>query len=121
MDLSALSEVLAYAGTLAKEIGKGGGGSTEEPTVCMALVPVALQLRAAGPELHEVQAVHQKAAGPIQVADVIVKSLDSLQAERSGGGRTEDHEVGMSPLREMTERPRRGVVRDGVNDSARRE
>ena len=42
MDLSALSDVLAYAGTLAKEIGKGGGGSTEEPTVCMSLLPVAL-------------------------------------------------------------------------------
>jgi hypothetical protein len=27
---------------LAKEIGKGGGGSTEEPTVCMSLLPVAL-------------------------------------------------------------------------------
>ena len=42
MDLSALSDVLATAGTLAKEIGKGGGGSTEEPTVCMSLLPVAL-------------------------------------------------------------------------------
>jgi hypothetical protein len=27
---------------LAKEVGKGGGGSTEEPTVCMSLLPVAL-------------------------------------------------------------------------------
>jgi hypothetical protein len=42
MDLSALSDVLANAGVLAKEIGKGGGGSTEEPTVCIALLPVAL-------------------------------------------------------------------------------
>jgi hypothetical protein len=42
MDLSALSDVLAFVGTLAKEIGKGGGGSTEEPSVCMSLVPVAL-------------------------------------------------------------------------------
>ena len=42
MDLSALSDVLATAGTLAKEIGKGGGGSTEEPTVCMSLLPVVL-------------------------------------------------------------------------------
>jgi hypothetical protein len=42
MDLSALSDLLAYTGTLAKEIGKGGGGSTEEPTVCMSLVPVGL-------------------------------------------------------------------------------
>ena len=42
MDLSALSDVLANAGVLVKEIGKGGGGSTEEPTVCIALLPVAL-------------------------------------------------------------------------------
>ncbi|MBV9328479.1 MAG: hypothetical protein JO352_32595 [Chloroflexi bacterium] len=42
MDLSALSDLLANAGALAKEIGKGGGGSTEEPTVCMSLLPVAL-------------------------------------------------------------------------------
>ena len=42
MDLSALPDVLASAWTLAKEIGKGGGGSTEEPTVCISLLPVAL-------------------------------------------------------------------------------
>jgi hypothetical protein len=42
MDLSAISDILANAGTLAKEIGKGGGGSTEEPAVCMSLLPVAL-------------------------------------------------------------------------------
>lgn len=42
MDLSGLSDVLANVGTLAKEVGKGGGGSTEEPTVCMSLLPVAL-------------------------------------------------------------------------------
>jgi hypothetical protein len=42
MDLSALPDVLAGAWTLAKDIGKGGGGSTEEPTVCMSLLPVAL-------------------------------------------------------------------------------
>ena len=42
MDLSALPDVVAGAWTLAKEIGKGGGGSTEEPTVCMSLLPVAL-------------------------------------------------------------------------------
>jgi hypothetical protein len=45
MDLSALpvfGDALASAWTLAKEIGKGGGGSTEEPTVCMALLPIAL-------------------------------------------------------------------------------
>ncbi len=39
MDLSAL---LANVEILAKEIGKGGGGSTEEPTVCMSLLPIAL-------------------------------------------------------------------------------
>jgi len=42
MDLSALSGLLANVGILAKEIGKGGGGSTEEPQVCMSLLPVAL-------------------------------------------------------------------------------
>jgi hypothetical protein len=46
MDLSALpvsfGDVWASAWTLAKEIGKGGGGSTEEPTVCFALLPVAV-------------------------------------------------------------------------------
>lgn len=42
MDLSALSDLFATAGTLAKEVGKGGGGSTEEPTVCMSLLPFAL-------------------------------------------------------------------------------
>ena len=42
MDLSAISDLLANAGILAKEIGKGGGGSTEEPAVCMSLLPVAL-------------------------------------------------------------------------------
>jgi hypothetical protein len=39
MDLSAL---LANVEILAKEIGKGGGGSTEEPTVCFSLLPVGL-------------------------------------------------------------------------------
>lgn len=42
MDLSVLSDLLANAAILAKEVGKGGGGSTEEPTVCMSLLPVAL-------------------------------------------------------------------------------
>jgi hypothetical protein len=42
MDLSALAQGIGGAWTLAKEIGKGGGGSTDEPTVCMSLMPVAL-------------------------------------------------------------------------------
>jgi len=42
MDLSGLPDLLASVWTLAKEIGKGGGGSTEEPTVCISLLPVAL-------------------------------------------------------------------------------
>ena len=42
MDPSALSDLLATVTIFAKEIGKGGGGSTEEPTVCMSLLPVAL-------------------------------------------------------------------------------
>ena len=40
--MTAIPHLLAGLGTLAKEIGKGGGGSTEEPTVCMSLLPVAL-------------------------------------------------------------------------------
>ena len=40
--MSALPHLLAGLGTLAKEIGKGGGGSTEEPTVCISLLPVAV-------------------------------------------------------------------------------
>jgi hypothetical protein len=42
MDVSAVSVLLNNVGILAKEIGKGGGGSTEEPSVCMSLLPVAL-------------------------------------------------------------------------------
>lgn len=42
MDLSALVASVASVEVLAREIGKGGGGSTEEPTVCMSLLPVAL-------------------------------------------------------------------------------
>jgi hypothetical protein len=42
MDVSAVSALLSNVGILAKEIGKGGGGSTEEPSVCMTLLPVAL-------------------------------------------------------------------------------
>jgi hypothetical protein len=39
-----LPDLLGGALTLAKEIGKGGGGSEEEPTVCMTLLPFALGL-----------------------------------------------------------------------------
>jgi hypothetical protein len=42
MDLSVLPHVLAGVGQLAKEIGKGGGGSTEEPTVCISLLPIGV-------------------------------------------------------------------------------
>jgi len=35
-------DLLAAVQILAKEIGKGGGGSTEDPTVCMALLPIGL-------------------------------------------------------------------------------
>ena len=38
MDLASALDVLA------KEIGKGGGGSTEEPTVCFALLPIGIGL-----------------------------------------------------------------------------
>jgi hypothetical protein len=48
MDLSGLPEFIGNAWTLAKEIGKGGGGSTEEPTVCFVLLPVGLGVLAIG-------------------------------------------------------------------------
>ena len=48
MDTAALGEVLANAWTLAKEIGKGGGGSTEEPTVCFVLLPIGAGVLAMG-------------------------------------------------------------------------
>lgn len=38
----AFGGLIGGALTLAKELGKGGGGSTEEPTVCMALLPFGL-------------------------------------------------------------------------------
>jgi hypothetical protein len=41
MDLAGLADLL-------KEIGKGGGGSTEEPTVCFVLVPIGLGVLAIG-------------------------------------------------------------------------
>jgi hypothetical protein len=43
MDLAAVVDnVIGGALTLARDVGKGGGGSTEEPTVCMALLPFAI-------------------------------------------------------------------------------
>jgi len=49
MDLAGLlPDVLASVNTLAKEIGKGGGGSTEEPTVCISLLPVAVGVALVG-------------------------------------------------------------------------
>ena len=43
-----LDQVLAGLLTLAKEMGKGGGGSTEDPTVCMALLPIGLGVLVVG-------------------------------------------------------------------------
>jgi hypothetical protein len=43
-----LGDLLAGLLTLAKEIGKGGGGSTEDPTVCMTLLPIGLGVLAVG-------------------------------------------------------------------------
>lgn len=40
--LSAFGDLVGGALTLAKDIGKGGGGSEEEPNVCMVLLPVGL-------------------------------------------------------------------------------
>lgn len=49
MELMALAgDLVGGALTLAKEIGKGGGGSPDEPTVCMALVPFGLAVLVAG-------------------------------------------------------------------------
>jgi hypothetical protein len=48
MDLSWMAEPLLNAWTLAKEMGKGGGGSTEDPTVCMVLLPIGLGVLAVG-------------------------------------------------------------------------
>ena len=42
MDLAIVGDFVNSALILAKEIGKGGGGSTEEPTVCFTLLPVGL-------------------------------------------------------------------------------
>jgi hypothetical protein len=41
MDLAGLADLL-------KEIGKGGGGSTEEPTVCFVLLPIGVGVLAIG-------------------------------------------------------------------------
>ena len=41
-------DVAAGLFDLLKELGKGGGGSTEEPTVCISLLPVALGLMFVG-------------------------------------------------------------------------
>ena len=60
MDLSALNDAVAGAWTLAKEIGKGGGGSTEEPSVCMSLLPVAL-----GVAFVALRRLRQGARGPV--------------------------------------------------------
>jgi hypothetical protein len=48
MDLAGLPEALAGVWTLAKEIGKGGGGSTEDPTVCIVLLPIGVGVLAVG-------------------------------------------------------------------------
>ena len=44
MDAWSVPDIVANAVTLAKDIGKGGGGSTEEPTVCFSLLPFGLAL-----------------------------------------------------------------------------
>jgi len=42
MKAMSLGDLLAAVQTLAKEMGKGGGGSTDDPTVCMTLLPIGL-------------------------------------------------------------------------------
>ena len=39
---AAVVDFIGGAWTLAKEIGKGGGGAEDEPTVCITLLPFAL-------------------------------------------------------------------------------
>lgn len=39
---AAAVDLIGGAWTLAKEIGKGGGGAEDEPTVCITLLPFAL-------------------------------------------------------------------------------
>ena len=48
LDQMSLADLLAGLLTLAKEIGKGGGGSTEDPSVCMTLLPIGLGVLAVG-------------------------------------------------------------------------
>jgi hypothetical protein len=43
-----VQDVIGGALTLARDIGKGGGGSTEEPTVCFTLLPFAAGLAVLG-------------------------------------------------------------------------
>jgi len=43
-----VQDVIGGALTLARDIGKGGGGSTEEPTVCFTLLPFAVGLAVLG-------------------------------------------------------------------------
>jgi hypothetical protein len=43
-----VQDLIGGALTLARDIGKGGGGSTEEPTVCFTLLPFAAGLAMLG-------------------------------------------------------------------------
>ena len=54
-----MGDLLAGLLTLAKEIGKGGGGSTEDPSVCMTLLPIGL-----GVVLVGLQAVRRRILRP---------------------------------------------------------
>ncbi|MBI2756297.1 MAG: hypothetical protein HYX52_06275 [Chloroflexi bacterium] len=42
--LASMGDLVGGALTLAKDIGKGGGGAPDEPTVCIVLVPIGLTL-----------------------------------------------------------------------------
>ena len=55
----ALDDLVAGLLTLAKEIGKGGGGSTEDPSVCMTLLPIGLGVLVVG-----LQAVRRRILRP---------------------------------------------------------
>ncbi|MBV9355960.1 MAG: hypothetical protein JO023_10585 [Chloroflexi bacterium] len=47
-EAAVVQDVIGGALTLARDIGKGGGGSTEEPTVCFSLLPFAVGLAVLG-------------------------------------------------------------------------
>ena len=44
--LAAIGDVIGSAWVLAKDMGKGGGGAPDDPTVCIVVLPIALAVGA---------------------------------------------------------------------------